>query len=349
MSNVPAWGCGVSVLLSIVTHRFVTGRKGSPQFATRRRLQFCSLVVAALLTAGSAAAAQEAGQAQMTSVMQAPLEKSREAIIECRDKRLRGEISTYAESARCSNPLIFEAWKAANYPHMDLITEWLNAREAASEKVDQKLITPEAFERQMVELTARLTVEEQRRRAGLPNSVDSTPERQLPPPSLSAAGPAVAPAAQKPATKKNAPLRVAGANAYTDPPQGSAVGAMGSLSQFDSSKRMVHVADPPSLPAPDNPPARVATAHAEPSEASNNLYALLSSQQKEVDARAIYRMLQEKYPEILGKRNAIIRRAEISGQGTYYRVEVGPLSSGQADQLCGSLRQAGAQCTQHYE
>jgi hypothetical protein len=75
----------------------------------------------------------------------------------------------------------------------------------------------------------------------------------------------------------------------------------------------------------------------------------LSSQQKEVDARAIYRMLQEKYPEVLGKRNAVIRRADKGGQDAYYRVEVGPLSSGQADQLCGNLRQAGAQCTQHYE
>jgi hypothetical protein len=337
----------VSVRLSIDARRF-SGRRTSLRLAARARLQLSSLVIFALLAGGSGAAAQAAEQAQVASVMQTPLEKSRQAIIECRDKRLRGEISTYAESARCSNSLIFEAWKAANYPHMDLITEWLNAREAASEKVDGKLITPEAFERQMAELTARLTEEEQRRRAGLLQSVDSTSQLQSPPPSPSAAGPATAPAAQKPATKKNAALRTAGANAYTDPPQGTTVGSMGSLSQFDSSKRPAHAAGLPPPLVHDNA-VRAVAAHAELSEANNNLYALLASQQKEVDARAIYRMLQEKYPEILGSRNAVIRRADINGEGTYYRVEVGPLTSGQADQLCGSLRQAGAQCTQHYE
>src|ERR1700684_2056990 len=96
------------------------------------RLQITSLVAVTLLAGGSGVLAQDAGQTQMSSVMQVPLEKSRQAIAECREKRLRGEISTYAESARCSNPQIFEAWKASNYPHMDLITEWLNAREAAS-------------------------------------------------------------------------------------------------------------------------------------------------------------------------------------------------------------------------
>ena len=278
--------------------------------------------------------------------MQAPLEKSRQAIIECREKRLRGEISSYAESARCSNPLIFEAWKAANYPHMDLITEWLNAREAASIKVDQKLITPEEFEREMNALSLRLTAEEQRRRAGSVSSADNALQINAPPPvqAVSTAAPA-----QKPAAKKNTAPRVLAANEYVDPSLGASIGSVGSLSQIDSSKRPAQIAAPSERFAPNSTASRTTTARAEPDESSSNLYALLASQQKEVDARAIYRMLQEKYPEILGKRNAVIRRAQISGQGTTYRVEVGPLSSAQADQLCGSLRQAGAQCTQHYE
>jgi hypothetical protein len=154
------------------------------------RSQLSSLVVIALLTAESGVVAQDTRQTQMSSVMQAPLEKSRQAIIECRDKRLKGELSNYAESTRCSNPQIFEAWKAANYPYMDLITKWLNAREVASEKVDQKLITPEAFEREMEGLTARLTAEEKRRRAGLLQSANNTLQLQLPPPSLAAISPA---------------------------------------------------------------------------------------------------------------------------------------------------------------
>ena len=86
-----------------------------------------------------------------------------------------------------------------------------------------------------------------------------------------------------------------------------------------------------------------------PGEGGNGLYALLASQQKEVDARAIYHMLQERYPDALGKRDAVIRRADAGSQGTSYRVEIGPLTSGQADELCGALKQGGSPCTPHYE
>jgi len=75
----------------------------------------------------------------------------------------------------------------------------------------------------------------------------------------------------------------------------------------------------------------------------------LASQRSEADARAVYRMLQQQYPSILGNRDAVICRAEIAGQGTYYRVEIGPLSAGQADQLCGSLKAASGQCVAQYE
>ncbi len=309
-----------------------------------RRLQITSLVAITLLAGGSGVLAQDAGQTQMPSVMQVPLEKSRQAIIECREKRLRGEISTYAESARCSNPQIFEAWKAANYPHMDLITEWLNAREAASEKVDQRIITPEEFERQMGELTVRLTMEEQRRRAGSLSSADNTLQLTLPP----APPPPPASSPKSAGKKNNAAARSAAVSQYADPTQSTAVGSVGTLSQLDPPTPPARIAVP-SAPATFNPPAP--TARPVPARAETgggNIYALLSSQQKEVDARAIYRMLQERYPEILGSRTAVIRR-DNKGQGGHYRVEVGPLTSAQADQLCGSLKHAGAQCTQSYE
>jgi hypothetical protein len=295
------------------------------------RLQITSLVVVTLLGGVSGALAQDAGQVQTSSVMQAPLEKSRTAIAECRDKRLRGEISSYTESARCSNRLIFMAWKEANYPEMDLITDWLNAREAASQKVDQKTITPEEFEREMAELTVRLTAEERRRRAGLIYSADSTLQLELPP-STEVLGVATPKSEQKLATKKSTAARERGASGvFPDPSQGATVGSLESLTQLDSAK-------------PSSARARPA-----PGEGSNGLYALLASQQKEVDAHAIYRMLQEKYPAVLGQRDAVIRRADISGQGTYYRVEIGPLTAGQVDQLCGTLKQGGSQCTPRYE
>lgn len=152
------------------------------------------------------------GGAAASPQMQAPVEKSRVAIEDCRERRLRGEIKTYQESAQCSNPLIFAAWKAANYPHMDLITAWLNARETESEKVDQKAITPEQFERDMDALTIRLTSEERRRRAGLVSAADSDLILQLPA-STRVLG-VVTPAGQdKSAAKKSAAARARGAAA----------------------------------------------------------------------------------------------------------------------------------------
>ena len=313
------------------------------------RLQITSLVATALLacgylTGGSRVLAQDAGQTPTSSVMQAPLEKSRQAIIECREKRLRGEISTYAESARCSNPQIYEAWKAANYPHMDLITQWLNAREAASEKVDQRIITPEEFERQMAELTVRLTMEEERRRAGLLSSADNTLQLSLPP-----APPPPASAPKSAGKKNNTAARTSAVSQYADPAPGTAVGSVGTLTQLDPPNPPARVASLSVPPVIDTPALRTAPARTETDVGSNKIYALLSTQQKEVDARAIYRMLQERYPQILGNRNAVVRRADVRGQGSSYRVEVGPLTSAQADQICGSLKQAGAQCTQRQE
>ena len=308
------------------------------------RLLLSSLAVVALLASGFGVLAQDAGQTQISPVMQGPLEKSRQAITECREKRLRGKISTYADSARCSNPQIFEAWKAANYPHMDLITEWLNAREAASEKVDQRIITPEEFEGQMDELTVRLTAEEQRRRAGQLSSADNTLQLSLPPPPPQTVGAPAGP--PRSAAKRNAVAAPASAaSQYDDAAQDKAVGSVGALSRLDPPKQPAR-AGAAFVPAPPSIPVTRAAAV---SQGGNNIYALLSSQQKEVDARAIYRMLQEKYPEILGNRSPVIHRGDKSGQGASYRVEVGPLNSSQADQLCGTLRQAGAQCTQHYE
>ena len=248
----------MSVRFSIATRRFATGCRNSPRFAALTRLQLSTLAIVALLVAGPGAVAQEAGQTQMSSVTQAPVEKSRQAIIECREKRLNGELSSYADSARCAKPLIFEAWKEANYPHMDLIAEWLSAREAASEKVDQKLISPEQFEREMTKLTLRLTKEEQSRRGGLPPSAVNTLRLQVQLPTPSTAGGSTATSGtQKPATKKNASVRTLGANAYADPSQGSTVASTGSPSQFGSPKRLVNTAGSFASAAPNSPAVRV--------------------------------------------------------------------------------------------
>jgi hypothetical protein len=71
----------------------------------------------------------------------------------------------------------------------------------------------------------------------------------------------------------------------------------------------------------------------------------VSSQKNEADAQASYRVLQGKFPSVLGSRTALIRRADLGDKGIYYRAMVGPFGSpDEAAQFCGSLKTAGGQC-----
>jgi hypothetical protein len=60
---------------------------------------------------------------------------------ECRAKRLSGELKTFVASAQCSNPVIRQAYRAANYRYMDLVDSLIANRLAVSEQIDRKQIT----------------------------------------------------------------------------------------------------------------------------------------------------------------------------------------------------------------
>ena len=87
---------------------------------------------------------------------------------------------------------------------------------------------------------------------------------------------------------------------------------------------------------------------AAPVSGAGGLYAHLASQRSEPEARAAFRVLQSQYPNIPGGRDAVIRRAD-GGDGTFFRVEIGPLTAAQADQICGGLKAAGGKCVTQYE
>jgi sporulation related protein len=71
----------------------------------------------------------------------------------------------------------------------------------------------------------------------------------------------------------------------------------------------------------------------------------VSSQRSEEDALASYKVLQEKFPDLLGPRSPLIKRADLGAARVYYRAMVGPFqSSEEASQFCGNLRTAGGQC-----
>ncbi|MFO0995395.1 MAG: hypothetical protein U1F33_01835 [Alphaproteobacteria bacterium] len=59
------------------------------------------------------------------------------AIAQCRQRRISGEIKSFAESARCSNAKIVLAYGWINYPYMDLVRKLADQRLAASQRVDK--------------------------------------------------------------------------------------------------------------------------------------------------------------------------------------------------------------------
>ena len=98
-------------------------------------------------------------------------------------------------------------------------------------------------------------------------------------------------------------------------------------------------------PAPAR--ARIAAAPAAEATASTSsgFVVQLSSQKSESEAQASFRSLQTKFPNELGSRQPIIRRADLGTKGVFYRTMVGPFASTQeANQFCSSYKAAGGQC-----
>ena len=72
----------------------------------------------------------------------------------------------------------------------------------------------------------------------------------------------------------------------------------------------------------------------------------VSSQKNEADAQASYRVLQRKYPSVLGSQSVLVKRVDLGEKGVYYRAFAGPFTSAeQATQICNNLKAAGGpQC-----
>ena len=71
----------------------------------------------------------------------------------------------------------------------------------------------------------------------------------------------------------------------------------------------------------------------------------VTSQRTEGEAQTAFRALQAKFPNQLGGREPIIRRADLGAKGTYYRALVGPFASTEeAAELCSGLKAAGGNC-----
>jgi SPOR domain len=141
-----------------------------------------------------------------------------------------------------------------------------------------------------------------------------------------------APDPQVPATKPPSVPRVVAAVQHSSPVNANASTANNPLSLT------------PQSGSANESHTRVATT-APPAPGGGGYLVQVSSQRNEADASASYRVLQGKFPSVLGSRSPLIKRADLGEKGVYYRAMVGPFgSSEEASQFCGSLKTAGGQC-----
>src|SRR5262249_21588156 len=100
----------------------------------------------------------------------------------------------------------------------------------------------------------------------------------------------------------------------------------------------------PAAPPPPRPRA-AAVVPPETTSATGGHVVQLSSQKSESEAQSVFRSLQAKFPNELGDRQPIIRRADLGARGVVYRTQVGPFSStAEANKFCASYKAAGGQC-----
>ncbi|HXV31746.1 MAG TPA: SPOR domain-containing protein, partial [Sinorhizobium sp.] len=87
-------------------------------------------------------------------------------------------------------------------------------------------------------------------------------------------------------------------------------------------------------------PAPVATA----SVPAGSYVVQIASLPSEAEAQKSYDNLSRKFADIIGGRGVDIRKAEIAGKGTYYRVRIPAGSREEANSLCSRYKGAGGSC-----
>jgi len=100
--------------------------------------------------------------------------------------------------------------------------------------------------------------------------------------------------------------------------------------------------DTASSPSPGSP---MPAGRAAEVSSSGSYVVQVASERSAAKAHASFRALRAKFPNQLGGREPIVRRADLRALGTYYRVMVGPFGSMErAAGMCGTLKAAGCKC-----
>ncbi|HEV7258301.1 MAG TPA: SPOR domain-containing protein [Bosea sp. (in: a-proteobacteria)] len=99
-----------------------------------------------------------------------------------------------------------------------------------------------------------------------------------------------------------------------------------------------------SVPPAAQAPAAPAPATAAIRSGTGDFVVQLGAPGSESEARATFAALQRKYPGQLGGQAPIVRKTELAGGKTVYRLRVGPYSREDATTMCTQLQAAGGQC-----
>jgi SPOR domain len=158
---------------------------------------------------------------------------------------------------------------------------------------------------------------------------------------LPAPAPTIAPPAPAPAPVRTAPPRAAAPPSARPEPRVEANGPLSILPNQGAEPVPARVRT-----ALARPTERGATERAEPAPSAGGGYAVqVTSQRSEAEAQAEFRTLRAKFPNQLGGRQPIVRRADLGAKGVYYRALVGPFASAeQAEGMCSGLKAAGGSC-----
>jgi len=186
------------------------------------------------------------------------------------------------------------------------------------------------------------------------NMASNDPPPMMAPPVNTTATNGGAPAASEPRRIKTFSVRgdqtdAAAAPAAAPPPAPRAKGGRkppaSANASADAPMSLSPQASAPS--AAETPMASANSAQGADADAApvNGYLVQVSSQRSEADAKASWRALQTKFPDALGQRTPLIKRADVADKGTYYRAMVGPFGTAdEATQFCMNLKSAGGQC-----
>ncbi|PPJ46774.1 SPOR domain-containing protein [Rhizobium sp. KAs_5_22] len=152
-----------------------------------------------------------------------------------------------------------------------------------------------------------------------------------------ATAPADAPKGPLPTARPSTPAETAAAPAAA--PQAPAPAA-----QPEPAAPVAETAPAPTPAAAAPEPAAPEPAAAQPAPAAGGYYIQVASLPSEAEAEKSYKSISGKFGSVVGGRAYEIKRAEIAGKGTYYRVRISAGTKADAAALCERYKAAGGSC-----